>query len=89
MSENTKKMKGSNPEAMPKIPKQNEGIESQRDTGEPETKGRDRICAQCQRTRFKTKGSILGMISKNLKQKERIESGHKAREPQSKQRDRI
>ena len=81
------KMKGSNTSEMQEIPKQNEGIEFERDIGEPETKGRDRIWAQCQRIRIKIKGSNLSAISKDLKQKERIESGRKAREPESKQRD--
>ena len=36
-------MKGSNPGMMPKNPKQNEGIESERDAGEPKSKQRDRI----------------------------------------------
>ena len=72
---------------MREIPKENEGIESGPDIGEPETKGRDRIWPQCQRTRIKINGSNLGAISKNLKQKERIEYGRKAREPESKQMD--
>ena len=42
------KTKGSNSGTMPKNPKQNEGIESEPDAGEPETK-RDRIRARCRR----------------------------------------
>ena len=43
MLENPKKMKGSNPSAIPKNQKKTKGIESMRDAREPETKGRDRI----------------------------------------------
>ena len=48
--------------------KQKKGIESENDAGELETKRRDRIRAQCQRTRNKTKGSNLGAMQKNPKQ---------------------
>ena len=61
--------------------KQKEGIESGHDAEEPETKGRDRILAQCQRTRIKTKGSYPGAMPENPKQKEGIESGRNVREP--------
>ena len=80
--------------------KKNEGIESCRDAGEPETKGRDRIWAQCLRTRIIRKGSNLGAMPKNPKykrkvlnlgampenpnQKEAIESRHDAGEPEIK-----
>ena len=47
------KRKGSNLGAMLKNPNQNKGIESEHDVGDPETKGRDRIWAQYQRTRNK------------------------------------
>ena len=40
-----KKMKGTKPGAMLENLKQNEGIKSGRDAGEPETKRRDRIRA--------------------------------------------
>ena len=39
------KIKGSNLGAMPENPKKNDGIESERNAGEPETKGRDQIWA--------------------------------------------
>ena len=84
---------------MPENPKQNEGIKSKRDVGEPETKGRDRIWARCQRTRNKrkgsnlyimlenpnqTKGSNLGAMPENPKQNEGIKYGHNAGEPETK-----
>ena len=66
-----------------------EGIESRRDVGEPETKGRDRIRARCRRTRNKMKGSNPGAMPENPKQNEGIESRRDAREPETKGRDRI
>ena len=80
-------MKGLNPDAMQKNPKQNEGIESGRADGEPKTKRRDRIKAQCRGTQNKTKGSNLGAKSENSKQNEGIESGRDNGEPKTKQRD--
>ena len=74
---------------MQEILKQNEGIKSGHDIGEPETKGWDRIWTQCQRTRIQIKGLNLGAISKNLKQKERIESERDVGDPKTKRRDRI
>ena len=46
---------------------QNKWIESERDAGEHEIKGRDQIKAQCQRTRNKRKGSNLGAMLENPK----------------------
>ena len=69
---------------MSEKPKQKERIESKHDVGEPETKRRDRIGAQCQRTRNKRKGSNLGAMPENPKQKEGIELGRDAREPEKK-----
>ena len=65
MPENLKQNEGSNRGAMSENLKQKEKIESGRNTGEPETKGRDQIWAQCQRTQIKIKGSNLGEISEN------------------------
>ena len=83
------KMKGTNPGAMPKNPKQKEGIESGRDAGEPETKRRDQIQARCRRTRNKTKGSNLGEMPENSNQNKGNESSHDTREPETKGRNRI
>ena len=71
-------MNGSNPGAMPKNRKQNVGIESGHDVGEPEITGRDRIMTRYRRTRNKTKGSNPGVMSENPKQNEGIESGRDA-----------
>ena len=71
---------------MPENLNQNKGIESWRDTEEPETKGRDRIWVQFQRTRNKTKGSNLGAMQKNPNQNEGIESGRETREPEIKKK---
>ena len=59
---------------MSENPEQKKGIESRCDAREPKSKGWDLILAQCQRTRFKTKGSNLGAIQENSKQREGIES---------------
>ena len=74
---------------MPENLKQNEGIESERDAGELETKQRDRIRARCRRTRNKTKGSNMGAMPESPKQNEGIESRRDAREPETKRTDRI
>ena len=74
---------------MPKNPKQREGIKSGHDAGEAETKGRDQIWVQCQRTRNKTKGSNLGAMLENPNQNKGIELGCVAGEPKTKGRDRI
>ena len=86
-AEDRKIKKISNPGTMPENPKQKEGIESGRNSREPERKGRDRILVRCPKTRNKMKGSNQGAMSENLKQKEGIESGHNAREPETKGRD--
>ena len=78
-------MKGSNPGAMPENSKQNEVIKFERDAGEPETKRRDQIGAQCLRTRNKRKGSNPGTLPENPKQNEGIESGRDAGEPETKE----
>ena len=78
----TRNKKGSNPGTMPENLKKKEGIESRHNAREPETKQRDRIRAQCQRTRNKRKGSNLGAMLENPKQNEGIESEHNAREPE-------
>ena len=75
-------MKESNLGAMLGNPNQNKGIESGCDAGEPKTKGRDRIWAQCQRTQNKRKGSNSGAMPENSKQKKGIESGRDAGEPE-------
>ena len=74
-------------DAMPKNPKQNEGIESGRDAKEPKTKGRDQIWARCQRTWNKRKGSNLGTMPENPNKNKRIEFGHDAREPEKKKKE--
>ena len=71
---------------MPENPNQNKGIKSERDAGELETKGTDRIYAQCQRTQNKRKRSNLGMMLENLEQKEGIESRCNGREPEKKRK---
>ena len=76
--------------AMPKNSNQNNGIEYGPDTGELETKGRDRISARCWRTRKKKrKGSNLGAIPENSNKNKGIESKRDAREPKIKGRDQI
>ena len=70
---------------MPENPKQKEGIESEHDAGEPETKRRDRIRERCRRTRNKRKGFNPGMMPENPKQKEGIEFEHDAGEPKIKE----
>ena len=52
--------------------KKTKWIESFRDDGEPKTKGRDRIWAQCLRTRIKRKGSNLGAMPENPKYKRKV-----------------
>ena len=89
MLANLKQKKGLNPDAMPENPKQNEGIESEGDAGEPETKQRDRIRARCRRTRNKMKGSNPDVMPENPEQNEGIEFRCDAREPETEQRDRI
>ena len=72
---------------MPENPKQNEGIQSKRDAGEPGTKRKDQIRVQFRITRNKTKGSNPGAVPENPKQNEGIEyiQRHKERAmPQSK-----
>ena len=74
---------------MPKYPKKKEGNKSGRDAGEPETKQREQVRAQCLRTRNKTNGSNLRAMQENPKQKDGIKSGHDVGEPEIKGGDRI
>ena len=68
---------------------QNKGIKSGRDTGEPETNGRDRIWARCRRIPKKGKGSHLGAMLEKFNQNKGIESRCDALEPEIKVRDLI
>ena len=70
-----KKMKGSNLGAMLEKPKQKEGIDSERDGGEHEIKGRDRIRTRYRRTRNRRTGSNLGAMPKKSNKNKGIESG--------------
>ena len=74
---------------MPENSNQKKGIKSMHDIEEPETKGKDRIWAQGQGTRIKTKGSNLNAMLENPKQKEVFKSRCNAGEPETKQRDQI
>ena len=85
MPENSKQTNGSNPGVKLENLKQNKGIESGRDVGESETKRRDRIRSQFQRTRNKRRDSNPSAMLENPKQNEGIESGHNAREPETKE----
>ena len=71
---------------MPDNPKQKDGIESGRDSGEPETKGRDRIWALWRRTRNKRKGSNLVAMLEKSNQNKGIESERDAGEPEIKRK---
>ena len=71
---------------MPDNSKQKDGIESGRDSGEPETKGRDRIWARWRRTRNQRKGSNLVAMLENSNKKKGIESERDAGEPEIKRK---
>ena len=69
------KIKGLNLGAMSENPKkEEEGIESGHDVGEPETNRRDRIYERCQRIRNKRKGLNLGAKPENPNQNKWINS---------------
>ena len=70
---------------MPENPKKNEGIESRRYAGEPETKEGIRILARCRRNKNKRRDSNPSAMLENPKQNEGIKSGHDAGEPETKE----